>query len=116
MSSLKVHLNLQVEDLALVILTCLVEDHAYLLEEYQDHPFLVVDPYLVVYSMDVLEEGLSYRLEAYPKVVLPYLVEVRRDLEVLKVCHLASYFIFFPWLLLSALPLTLRLQLCLLKY
>ena len=58
-------LNFLVVDLALVILTCLVEDHAYLQEAYRDHPFLVVDPCLEVYSMDVLEEGLSYRLEAF---------------------------------------------------
>jgi len=101
LSYLKVRLNLLVVDLAFVILACLVEDHAYLLEAYQDHPFLVVDPCLVVYSMDVLEEGLSYHLEAYLLVVLPYLVVVHRGLELLKVCHLASYFIFFPWLLLS---------------
>lgn len=108
----------------MVILTCLVEDHAYLLGAYREHPCLVVDPCLVVYSMDVLEvvlsyhleayplkaylleaypleEGLSYRLEAYHLVVLTYLVLVHRDLELLKVYHLASYFIFFPWLLLS---------------
>jgi hypothetical protein len=96
-----VHLNLLEVDLAFVILTCLVEDHAYLLGAYRDHPFLVVDPCLVVYSMDVLEEGLSYRLEAYLLVVLPYLVVVHQGLELLKAYHLASYFIFFPWLLLS---------------
>jgi hypothetical protein len=101
LSYLKVRLNLLVVDLAFVILACLVEDHAYLLEAYRDHPFLVVDPCLVVYSMDVLEEDLSYRLEAFLQVVLPYLVVVHRGLELLKVYHLASYFIFFPWLLLS---------------
>ena len=107
MSCLKVHLNLLEVELAFVILACLVEDHAYLLGAYRDHPFLVVDPCLVVYSMDVLEEGLSYRLEAYLLVVLPflvvlpYLVVVHRGLELLKAYHLASYFIFFPWLLLS---------------
>ena len=113
----------------MVILTCLVEDHAYLLGAYRQHPFLVVDPCLVVYSMDVLEvvlsyhleaypleaylleaspleEGLSYHLEAYPLeayplVALTYLVLVHRGLELLMVYHLASYFIFFPWLLLS---------------
>ena len=101
MSYLKVRLNLLVVDLAFVILACLVEDHAYLLEAYRDHPSLVVDPCPVVYSMDVLEEDLSYRLEAFLQVVLPYLVVVHRGLELLKVYHLASYFIFFPWLLLS---------------
>ena len=71
MSYLKVRLNLLVVDLEFVILACLVEDHAYLLEAYQDHPFLVVDPCLVVYSMDVLEEGLSCRLEAFHLVASP---------------------------------------------
>jgi len=84
----------------LVILAYLVEDHAYLLDllgAYRDQPFLVVDPCLVAYSMDVLEEGLSYlleeglsfHLEAYRLVVLPYLVVLHRGLEVLQVYHLA---------------------------
>ena len=88
-------LSLLVVDLALVILTCLVEDHAYLQEAYRDHPFLVVDPCLEVYSMDVLEEGLSYRLEAFHLEAYP-LVVVHLGLELLEVCHLASCFIFFP--------------------
>jgi hypothetical protein len=95
-----VRLSLLVVDLALVILTCLVVDHAYLQEAYRDHPFLVVDPCLEVYSMDVLEEGLSCRLEAfhleaYRQEAYP-LVVVHLGLELLEVCHLASCFIFFP--------------------
>jgi hypothetical protein len=99
-----VGLDFLVEDHALVILAYQVEDHAYLLGAYRDHPFLLEDPCLVVYSMDVLEEGLSYHLEedlsfhleAYRLMDLPFLVVVLLGLEVLKVYHLSSRFIFFP--------------------
>ena len=108
---------------ALVDPACLVEDHAYHLvgltcQDLRGHPFLMVDPYLVVYCLDDLEEVLSYLVLPF-LVVLPFLDPLVHQGHLVVDPFLvvsASNSIFFPLLLLLTLLLALRLLLCLQKY